>query len=93
MVNLFQEFETRMGKNFEQIVKRVDLVDEKLQHCIVQGIIKPDQQAAPTSSSFIPHTILSPEKNSPKKLPTNKNLPKKLFLSKKFPKKFHKLKK
>ncbi|PKU65248.1 hypothetical protein MA16_Dca015959 [Dendrobium catenatum] len=60
MVNLFQEFEARMRKNFEQIMRRVDLIDEKLQHCIVQGIIKHDQQAAPSSSSFIPHTIPSP---------------------------------
>ncbi|KAI0496269.1 hypothetical protein KFK09_022583 [Dendrobium nobile] len=50
----------RMRKNFEQIVRRVDLIEEKLQHCIVQGIIKPDLQAAPSSSSFIPHTIPSP---------------------------------
>ncbi|PKU85511.1 hypothetical protein MA16_Dca003251 [Dendrobium catenatum] len=61
MVNLFQEFEARMSKNFEKIVRRVNLIDEKLQHCIVQGIIKPDQQAAPSSSSFIPHTIPSPK--------------------------------
>ncbi|KAI0498852.1 hypothetical protein KFK09_019748 [Dendrobium nobile] len=61
MVNLFQEFEATMNKNFEKIVRRVDLIDEKLQHCIVQGIIKPDQQAVPSSSSFIPHTIPSPK--------------------------------
>ncbi|KAI0508056.1 hypothetical protein KFK09_014190 [Dendrobium nobile] len=60
MVNLFLEFEARMRKNFEQIVRRVDLIDEKLQHCIVQGTIKHDQQAAPSSSSFIPHIISSP---------------------------------
>ncbi|PKU72204.1 hypothetical protein MA16_Dca006797 [Dendrobium catenatum] len=89
MVKLFQEFEARMSKNFEQIVRRVDLIDDKLQHCIIQGILKPDEQAAPSSSSFIPHTIPSPKNNLPKKF-HNKHLPKKLPTKKNLPKKFPK---
>ncbi|KAI0526900.1 hypothetical protein KFK09_002493 [Dendrobium nobile] len=55
--NLFQELEARLSKNFDQIVKRVDLIDNKLQNYIIQGNLNADQQATPSSSSFIPHIM------------------------------------